>query len=296
MKTLALTGATSMIGIALIKQCIENNIKVLAFVRRGSLKTDRIPASDLITVINCNLDELASFDAGSKTADIFYHIAWSNTLRKDFNSCYDQLKNVQYTLDAVHLAKRMGCKKFLGAGTQAEHDYSTLALRSDSPVNPGTGYGIAKYAAGKLSKIECDKLNLEYNWVRLLYVYGPNYNEDTVIMSFIKNCRNNTPMELSDCTQIVDYLYADDAGRALLLLGRKGRSGKTYILGSGAGRPLRDYLEIIREKINPGYTPGYGKISGVNTIKYLAADISELEFDTGWKPDISFEKGVDNLL
>jgi nucleoside-diphosphate-sugar epimerase len=296
-ETIALTGATSMIGVALIKQCLKNNIKVLAFARKNSPRVARIPKSDLITVVNCDLNELNLFDDSSKTADVFYHIGWTNTQRKDFNSCYDQLKNVQYTLDAVHLAKKLGCGKFLGTGTQAEHECSTLALSSNSPIDPGTGYGIAKYAAGKLSKIECGKYSLEYNWVRILYVYGINYNEDTVIMSFIRNCKTGRYMKLSDCTQVIDYLYEDDAGRALFLLGKKGIDGKTYVLGSGTGRPLKEYIEIIRNIINPDYTPGYGKIPySENPARYLCADISELSRDTGWKPDFSFEDGVKNIL
>jgi nucleoside-diphosphate-sugar epimerase len=297
METIALTGATSMIGIALIKQCVKNDIKVLAFVRKNSPKVVRIPRSDLITIVSCNLDELNLFDDNLKKADAFYHIGWTNTQRRDFDSCYDQIKNIQYTLDAVHLAIKLGCRKFLGIGTQAEHDCSTLALSSNSPINPNTGYGAAKYAAGKLSKIECGKYGLEYNWVRILYVYGVNYNEDTVIMSFIRNCKTGRYMKLSDCTQIIDYLYEDDAGRALFLLGKKGIDGKTYVLGSGTGRPLRDYLEIIRARVNPDYIPAYGTIvANTGLTNCLVADIFELTHDVGWVPEISFEEGIKKTI
>ena len=34
---------------------------------------------------------------------------------------YIQNKNVEYTLDAVYLAKRFGCDTFIGAGSQAEY-------------------------------------------------------------------------------------------------------------------------------------------------------------------------------
>jgi nucleoside-diphosphate-sugar epimerase len=207
------------------------------------------------------------------------------------------LKNIQYTLDAVHLAQKLSCRKFLGIGTQAEHECSTLALSSNSPINPSTGYGIAKYAAGKLSKIECDRLGLEYNWIRILYVYGTNYNEDTVIMSFIKNCKNNIPMNLGDCTQVMDYLYEDDAGRALLMIGKRGIDGKVYILGSGIGEPLKEYLEIIKKLVNPDYAPCYGKMPyDQNSVRYLCADILELTRDTGWEPIFSFEDGIKKMM
>lgn len=45
--TIAITGATSMLGVATIKNCISNNISVLTFVRKGSSKIERLPAASL---------------------------------------------------------------------------------------------------------------------------------------------------------------------------------------------------------------------------------------------------------
>jgi nucleoside-diphosphate-sugar epimerase len=172
-----------------------------------------------------------------------------------------------------------------------------VPLNSAVPANPETAYGIAKYAAGRVSKIECKKLEMEYNWIRVLSVYGVNDNDDTLVKTFIYNCKNNQPMPLSACTHIWDYLYEDDAGRALLAIGGKGINGKIYCLGSGIGKPLKEYLEIIRNATNAKYQPNYGKISYTEkSIKYLCADITELTADTGWRPEISFEEGIRKMV
>ena len=47
-----------------------------------------------------------------------------------------------------------------------------------------------------------------------------------------------------------DYLYCEDAANALLLLARHGRDGGIYPIGSGTARPLREYIEIIRDEID----------------------------------------------
>jgi acetolactate synthase-1/2/3 large subunit len=300
MKSIALTGATSMIGIALIKQCVQNNITVLALVRSGSLRRDRVPDSDLVTILECDLDSLARSNIPSNVTlpvDIFYHIGWEATDKAERNSCDRQLKNIVYTLDAVSFAKKLGCRRFIGTGSQAEYGNASMPLNGNIPVDPETAYGVVKYTAGKLSKIECDELNLEYIWVRILSVYGVNDNDNTLIKNFINKCKNNQSMSLSACTHVWDYLYEDDAGRALLSIGKKGISGKIYCLGSGAGRPLKEYLEAIKNIINPNYQPDYGKIPYTKkSIRYLCADISELTTDTGWKPEISFEEGVRKMI
>ncbi|GHT97795.1 CDP-abequose synthase [Spirochaetia bacterium] len=300
MNAIALSGATSMIGLALVKQYILNNVKVYALVRPGSPRINRLPASDLITVLEYGLDSLAGSDlpdAVTSEVDVFYHVAWSDTDKIGRNSCDKQLLNIQYTLDAVHLAKKLGCKKFIGTGSQAEYGHASIPLNGTVPTNPEIAYGIAKYAAGKLAKIECEKLGLEYNWVRILSVYGINDSNDTLIKTFITNCKNNQPMGLSPCTHIWDYLYEDDAGRALFAIGEKGIDGKVYCLGSGTGKPLREYLETVKKIINPDYMPGYGEILyNDKSVTYLCADTSELTADTGWEPEVSFEEGIKKIL
>jgi nucleoside-diphosphate-sugar epimerase len=300
MKTAVLTGATSMVGAALIKQCINYNVKVVALVRPGSSRLYRIPKSDLITIVDCDLNELSDFEkfAGILLNDsVFYHLGWKDNEKQYRDSCYKHLGNVQYAIDAVHLAKNIGCKRFVGLGGQDEYGHVFCPMNSMTPVNPVTPTGIAKYAAGRFSRFECERLNLEHVWVRLLSAYGINDHEDRLVKTFIKNCRNNIPMDLSPCTHIWDYLYEDDVGRALFMIGEKGIDGKVYTLGSGIGKPLKEYLEIIRKLVNPEYVPCYGKIPyNEKSFRYLCADVSELTGDTGWKPEVSFEDGIKNIL
>ena len=300
MQKIALTGATSMLGLALIKQCIQNKIKVVAFVRPDSSRINLLPASELITVVKCNLDDLANFDSSEMKLDnpeVFYHFGWEHTDKQGRYNCDKQLMNIHHTLAAVHLAKKLGCKRFIGAGSQAEYGRSLIPLTGNTPVDPEMAYGIAKYAAGKFAEIECEKLKLEYVWVRILSIYGCNDNQDTLIKDFIKNCKNNYPMPLGPCTHIWDYLYEDDAGCAFLSIGEKGLNGKIYCLGSGIGRPLKEYLEIIRNMVNLQYNPHYGEIPYTEkSVKYLCADISELTNDTGWKPEVSFEEGIKKII
>ncbi|GHT84617.1 CDP-abequose synthase [Spirochaetia bacterium] len=298
MRSIVLTGATSMIGIALVKQCVQNNVRVLALIRNDSLRLNAIPKSDLITTINCDLGNLVEFDDEAPfPVDVFYHLGWSDTDKQGRKSCNKQLQNVAYTLDAVRLAKKLGCKRFIGIGSQAEYGLYSNPVNSFTPVNPIDAYGTAKYTAKKLSKIECTNFNIEHIWVCVFYVYGTESKGDDLIKSFIVNCKSNKPIGLSPCTHIWDFLYEDDAGRALFMLGEQRKFGKTYFLGSGTGRPLKEYLEEIKSIVNPEYVPGYGKIpyTGEST-RYLCADITELSNDTGWKPEVLFKDGIRSIL
>ena len=282
-----------MLGVATIKNCISKNISVLAFVRKGSSKIERLPSSSLVKIIECDLAQMKDFDCESLSADVFIHFGWAFTDKIGRNDVSKQLKNVQYTVDAVHLAKRLGCRKFVGAGSQAEYGTPNVILKADTPVNPLIPYGVAKYAAGQFSAMECKKEGLEYNWVRILSVYGENDNEGTLLNQLIYNAKNNIPMGLSGCEQIWDYLHEDDAGAAFVDVAESGVDGKIYPLGSGVGRALKECIQDVVSLLNPNYKPEYGKYPYSPTQPmYLVADVKELEKDTGWKKKIDFKESI----
>ena len=58
MKRAVITGPTGSIGIALINELVANGIEVLAVVRPGSMRADRIKESSLVKRVSCDLSEL----------------------------------------------------------------------------------------------------------------------------------------------------------------------------------------------------------------------------------------------
>lgn len=295
--TIAITGATSMLGVATIKNCISKNISVLAFVRKESSKIERLPSSPLIKIVECDLAQMKDFDVDKLTSDVFIHFGWAFTDKTGRNDVSKQLENVQYTIDAVHLTKKLGCRKFVGAGSQAEYGTPNTILNEDTPVNPVVPYGVAKYAAGKFAKMECEKIGLEYNWVRILSVYGTNDLPGTLISQLIYNAKNNIPMGLSGCEQTWDYLFEDDAGRAFVAIAEKGVNGKVYNLGSGKGRKLKDFVQEIISIVTPEYQPNFGVYPYNKTQPFLlCANISDLINDTGWMPKVCFNEGIFTIV
>ena len=306
MNCVMLTGATSMIGCALIKECIRNNVRVIALARKGSAKLSRLPASPLVAVIECDLDQMAGLDAaavaeaagGAASIDCFYHFGWTYTDHEGRNNPEMQELNVRYTLDAVSLASRCGCRKFVGAGSQAEYGRVSVPLNGDVPCRPEIAYGVCKHAAGLLAAMKCREMGMAFNWVRILSVYGTNDSPATLIKTFMAHCKSGEKMDLGPCTHQWDYLFEEDAGKAFYILGGRGTDGSTYCLGSGESRPLKDYLEEITALVNPSYTGAcYGAVPyNARSVTYLRADISDLTADTGWKPSVTFKDGIGRML
>ena len=296
MKKAILTGASGMIGVALINILLKEDYHIIAIVRPNSKKIDNIPKNDNISIVECDLSNLNSLSDNFSDCDLFFHFGWVGTRGSERDDVELQLNNIKYTLDAVNLAKTSGCKAFVGAGSQAEYGLTNEKLSSETPTNPITGYGIAKYSAGKLSKLLCKQLGIKYCWGRILSVYGPGDN-NSMVMSCINSILNDEPFDTTNGDQLWDYLYCDDCAQAFFDISNKGKDGKVYTIGSGKAIPLKKYIEIIRDSINPNFEVGFGNIDYYsNQVMYLCADIFDLTNDTGFIPKITFENGINKIL
>lgn len=229
--------------------------------------------------------------------DAFYHFAWNGTFGDTRNDMTMQVQNIQYSLDAVELAEALECRCFIGAGSQAEYGRVEGKLRPDTPTFPENGYGMAKLCAGAMTRQMCISCGMRHIWTRILSVYGCYDGAYTMIMSALDKMRTNAETAFTPGEQQWDYLNGRDAARAMVLIGKRGVSGKTYVLGSGSARPLREYLEILAKETKYTRPLGLGKLPyAPKQVMHLCADISELTRDTGFVPEVSFEEGVRELI
>ena len=295
-KSIIITGATGAVGSAVVRRALIQGLGVTCIVHKGSKRLNNLPQNSNLHIVECDLQNYQTLSL-DKQYDAFIHMSWEKTFGASRDDAEVQTRNIQYTLDAVQLAHRCGCSVFVGAGSQAEYGAQSVDLTPDLPVKPESGYGIAKFAAGKLSAMLCKNLGMRQCWVRILSVYGPNDGENSLISYLIREFKAGNSPQLTRCEQMWDYLYADDAADAILSVAEKGVDGKAYPLGSGKGRRLSEYVNDIRNAINPSIDVQFGdKEYYPHQPMHLVADISELESDTGWNPSVTFTQGVKKII
>lgn len=294
MKHAIITGATGAIGMALIDILLSHDVTVTVLLHKGSERNKRLQASEKVHLIECDMEALAELEAADVgKQDVFYHFAWACTFGQDRNNVDIQIQNIQYTLNAVRLAKRLGCQKFIGAGSQAEYGRYEGKLNAGVPAFPENGYGMAKLCAGQMSRLLCAQLGMEHIWTRILSVYGPYDGDRTMISSLIRDLLSGKNPACTKGEQLWDYIYSRDAAQAFYLLGLKGVHGKTYCIGSGEARPLKDYIMCIGGIVNPDVDILFGAVPyAENQVMHLCADISELQEDTGFQTAYPFQEGI----
>lgn len=295
MKRVMITGATSMIGAALTEECIKKGVEVYAVIRPGSRRRERLVSSPLLHIVECGLEELSTLQMGI-SVDVFYHIAWGYTSKAGRQDAVLQERNIKYTLDAVQLAERLGCKKFIGAGSQAEYGPTNGTIDEKTAVSPQMAYGAAKYAAYSLSRLLCRQKGMCCVWGRIFSVYGPLDSEETMLKYVITELLDGRKPQVSEGSQKWDYLYSGDAGRAFYLLGKKEVEDGVYCIASGKSRPLREYIMELRDAIDSKLEIGFGELQAGGKPYGISADISKLSDSTGFVPEVSFEEGIREMI
>lgn len=245
---IVITGPTGAIGMALIKRCIEQNTEVLAICHKCSKRISQIPQDKRVKIIEADLHDYKDLNIDTNDEyDIFIHLAWNGTFGDSRNDMNLQSDNIKYTIDAVELAHRLGCKTFIGAGSQAEYGRVDKPIRPDTPTFPENGYGIAKLAAGRMSRIRCEQLGIKHIWTRIFSVYGPYDGEYTMIMSTLNKMLNGEETHFTAGEQIWDYVYSEDAARMILDLAETAKHGTIYCIANGQSRPLKEYIQDMYE-------------------------------------------------
>lgn len=291
-----ITGATSEIGIALIKSCISRGDEIMAIVREKSTNLNRIPSSPNIRLVYSDLSELEKAVVPNEKYDVFYHIGWMHT---DKNGRLDpslQSLNIKSSLSAVNLAEKFGCRTFVGAGSQAEYGIVEGTISSETHTNPSTAYGFVKLCSYGLTKILCEEKGIRHIWCRIFSVYGVNDNRKTLVNYIVDNLLDTKPMHFSKADKKWNYLYEDDAGEMMRLLCEPNVSPGVYCIANTQSMILREYILKILSMFNYDYDVSDCFDNDQEMAYGLQVDIQKTIDAINYRPQISFEEGVMRII
>ena len=292
------TGATSFIGIALINKLINENEKVIAIVRPDSSRKLCIPKCENVSVVFSELSDLDKLQLNNDKCSTFYHIGWSSDYIDPRFNLSGQLKNVEYAEKAFCLAAKYNCEAFLSIGSQAECGRISGCITPYTAAKPETAYAIAKVVINEKLKSLCEEKKIKFCSPRLLSGYGPYDRPTTMIMSCITAGLKNVPLEMTTAEQIWDYIYVDDIANALYLIAKNGKHAKRYPIGSGIARSMQSYIyDIAKATGSDKLLEGIGKRQyNQGQVMNLLADITELNYDTGFSCEFSFDDGIKKTI
>lgn len=295
MKKVIVTGANGFVGSHVCKELCENGIKVYAVIKDTNEKIDSIKNLKDISIVYCELDDIASLEAkiSDRDIDVFYHFAWvgsAGPLRCDENV---QLQNALWTAKALRTADKMNCKKFVNAGSIMEKETYTAVYTQESKPGLPYIYGAGKLIARAICKPIANSLNIDLCWAVITNAYGVGEFSPRFVNSTIRKIIANEPLQFTAATQNYDFIYVDDVAKAFVAIGKYGKANKEYTIGSSNARPLKEFILEMQKALAPSAKPIFGDVpfTGVN-MPLEAFDTTDIENDCHFKPTVSFAEGT----
>ena len=297
MKKVIVTGGNGFVGYWLIRELSRNGIHVTAVIKDTNENISMLEEFNDVEIVYCDLSELNSLTEKitNRDYDAFYHLAWisaGGAGRADYSI---QLQNVKYACDAVGVAKELGCRKILFAGTVTEKIAENILNLSGKAVN--NIYGICKHMTHCLVDVECQRQGIDYVWMQFSNLYGPYSINGNIVGYTIKELLQNHEASFGPANQVYDLLYIEDLVYAAYLLGVSETKQHTYYIGSGKTRKLSEFLIEIGEVAGKPQLIKIGARPDDGT-RYEESwfDITPLKRDTCYEPRVNYQDGLRDTI
>jgi dTDP-glucose 4,6-dehydratase len=200
--------------------------------------------------------------------------------------------------------------KFRFLHVSTDEVYGTLGgtgyFTEESPYRPNSPYAASKAASDHLVRAYHHTYGLPALTTNCSNNYGPYQFPEKLMPLVIYNALRGEPLPVyGDGRQIRDWLYVKDHCRAVVRVLREGRIGEVYNIG---GHNERTNLEVVRticsllDELVPEspHAPHESLIAFVEDRpghdRRYAIDAGKIERELGWRPQETFESGVEKTV
>ena len=293
MENVIITGADGFVGSYTVNYFLEQGCRVLA-LDMGE-KPNRLGEHPRLTYAQCDISDAAALEAAAQSGnyDTFIHFAWAGSAgpaRVDYNL---QMKNALTTVECLKTAKKLGCKRFVCAGSIMEKEVE--AAVHDQGSRPGMGYiyGMGKHIAHCLCKSVAADIGVELLWPMITNAYGAGELSPRFVNTTIRKIIKGEPLQFTSGTQSYDFVYVTDVAKAFYLIAKNGKPFCEYMIGSSTARPLREFIIEMVQSLAPDCQPIFGDVPFTGTNMPLSTfDCSDTERDCGFRAQVSFAEGT----
>ncbi|MGH9606795.1 MAG: NAD-dependent epimerase/dehydratase family protein [Terracidiphilus sp.] len=290
------TGASGFVGSHLVRQLVAEGHEVVATVRHTSDLWRLNDTRKRIRLIFASLSAIQSVREVivQFRPEVAFHLAWTGGNSSKFvNQPGQVFENVPGSLELVRILAETGCGALIYAGSSLEYGTFQIPVRETDLPFPSNLYGAAKYGAEVLVQGLCRSYGVRFCGARIFWTYGPMDDQLRMIPSVIASLLEGRRPRLTEGSQLWDFLYIDDAIRALVLLAETTGAAGIFNLGAGEPVSVRHVAELIRDLISPSLELVFGEVPfGSNQVMHLEPEVTRLRTATGWSPTIGLMEGL----
>jgi GDP-4-dehydro-6-deoxy-D-mannose reductase len=234
-----------------------------------------------------------------------YHCAGAAHVGQSFNNIADTL--AANVLGTHHLLDALRCAgvyaRVLVTGSSLVYRQSERALKEDDPTGPATPYAVSKLAQEMLGQRGVREDGQHVLLTRPFNHTGPRQNPTYAAPSFaqqialIEKGRARPEIVVGNLDASRDLHDVRDTVRAYAAIVERGTPGRVYNVCAGEAFRIRDVLDrlvaLSRVPVTVTVDPARYRPSD-NLV--LWGDRSRIERELGWRPEISLDRTLADLL
>ncbi len=291
-----LTGGAGFIGSHVADQLLERGHEVTIVDNLVTGRRSNPPVEVEFIEMDIRSGEIADLWAERKFEGMI-HLAAQMDVRKSVEDpCFDADVNIRGSLHLMETGRANGLKRviFSSTGGAAYDDEVPFPTPETAPARPVSPYGIAKMTTEQHLRFYHREYGIPYMALRLGNVYGPRQNphgEAGAVAIFSRKLLDGEEAVINgDGLQTRDYVYCDDAARALVEALENDEVG-SFNVGTSTETNVVELFAMINHAAGADAPEKHGPAKpGEVRRSSLAIDL--IKDTLGWEPVVGLREGI----
>jgi GDP-mannose 4,6-dehydratase len=314
-----ITGITGMVGSHLADFLLEHTDWEIYGMCRWRSPLDniahlvpRINAKDRVQLLYGDLRDFVSIhDVMSKAQpDYVFHLAAQSYPKTSFESPLDTLEtNVQGTANVLEAMRKLGVKAVTHVCSSSEVfgrvPKEKLPIDEECTFHPASPYAISKVGTDLIGRYYAEAYNMTVMTTRMFTHTGPRRGDVFAESTFAKQIAMieagliPSVLKTGNLDSLRTFADVRDAVRAYhLLVTHNPVAGEYYNIGGTYTCTIGEMLDTL---LSMSTVKGIKVETDPERLRPIDADLqvpntAKFEAHTGWKPEITFEKTMQDLL
>jgi UDP-glucose 4-epimerase len=287
-------GAGGFLGTNLCRRLVSLGARVRAFGRSSSFP-DALKGAEWF---QGDFSDPGALAAAMEGFEVVFHLVHDAT---PFSANLDMARDVQLSVIAslalFDISRRLKIRRivFVSSGGTIYGRAQEVPTPETAPTDPITAYGVNKLLVEKYLALYEHLYGLDFRVLRVANPFGPFQvaaKSQGFVAALISRALAGEDIEIwGDGSVVRDYIFVDDVVEAMLAAVTDQSSFRTFNIGTGTGRSLRDVIATMEmhlgRKLAIAWKPG--RAIDVPT---SVLSITRAQEVLHWSPKVSFEDGV----
>lgn len=297
-KTVLITGATGLIGSALVERFSQARAEVISAVRDVSRARGRAVPYDAASALHFDFQADYIVHAACSAHPLAYSTDPAGVMRANLTGTMNLL---DYARASAARLLFLSSGEVYGNSPRAESGFTEEETGQIDPMNPRSCYPESKRAAETMVAAWSRQYGVDALVARLCHVYGPSITRSNsrADAQFLRNALAGEDIVMkSDGSQVRSFLYVQDAAEALMLLCQKGQKGQAYNVAGPWVHSIREYAETLARLAGVKVVfenPDDAERAGYSRVNRAVLDPGKIE-RLGFVSRTSLEKGLTEML